>query len=401
MAVREVRPGVYSVGAIDWDRTIFDELIPLPEGTSYNSYLIKGSESTALIDTVDPEKTHILMDNLDEIGVERIDYIIANHAEQDHSGSIPAILERYPEAVVVTNAKCKAFLMDLLHIPEEKFNVIGDGDELSLGDRTLRFILTPWVHWPETMSTYLVEEKILFTCDFFGSHIATSDLYAKGNYEVYSGAKRYYAEIMMPFRAAVRNDIKKVEVLDIEIIAPSHGPMYKDPQFIIDAYKDWTSDEVANEVVIAYVSMHGSTKRAAERLAGALIERGITVKVFNLPTADLGELAMALVDAATVVIATPTVLSSAHPMAIYAAHLVNALRPKLKFVGIITSYSWGGMAVQQLQGCLGSIKPEVLEPVMIKGNPRDEDMKRIEEFANEIFKKHEQIGIIDKKSGGE
>ncbi len=398
MAVRKVKEGIYSVGAIDWDRTIFDELIPLPEGTSYNSYLIKGSEKVALIDTVDPEKTEVLMDNLDELGIEHIDYVVSNHAEQDHSGSIPAVLERYPEASVVTNAKCKGFLMDLLMIPEEKFMVINDGDELSLGDKTLRFIFTPWVHWPETMSTFLVEDSILFSCDFFGSHVATSDLYAKGNYEVYAGAKRYYAEIMMPFRTMVRNNVSKVEALDVEIIAPSHGPMYRDAKFIIDAYKDWTSDEVANEVIVAYISMHGSTRRAAERLASALMERGISVKVFNLSTADLGELAMALVDAATLVLATPTVLSSAHPMAIYAAHLVNALRPKLKYVGMVVSYNWGGMAVQQVKGCMSAIKPEILEPVMIKGHPDEKDMEMINGLADEIFKKHEALNIT---SGGE
>ena len=203
---------------------------------------------------------------------------------------------------------------------------------------------------------------------------------------------------MMPFRTMVRNNIAKVEALDVDIIAPSHGTLYKDPKFIIDAYKDWTSDEVANEVIIAYISMHGSTKKAAERLAGALMEKGVTVKVFNLSTADLGELAMALVDAATLVVATPTVLSSAHPMAIYAAHLVNALRPKLKYVGLLISYSWGGMAVQQLQGCMSSIKPEIIEPVMIKGHPDGEDVNNINSLADEIFKKHEALNIT---SGGE
>lgn len=399
MAVRQVKPGIQSVGAIDWDRTVFDELIPLPEGTSYNSYLVKGSEKTALIDTVDPNKTRELMDNLDELNIERIDYIIANHAEQDHSGSIPAMLERYPGAKVVTNAKCKEFLIDLLNIPEEKFMVINDGDELPLGNKTLRFIFTPWVHWPETMSTYLVEEKILFTCDFFGSHVATSDLYAKGNYEVYAGAKRYYAEIMMPFRTAVRKNIEKVENLDIEIIAPSHGPLYNDPKFIIDAYKDWASDEVKNEVIIVFVSMHGSTKIAVEHLADSLMEKGISVKVFNLATADIGELAMAMVDAATLIIATPTVLSGAHPAAIYAAYLVNALRPKLKYVGIIISYNWGGLAVQHIQGCLSAIKPEVIEPVMIKGIPKEDDRKKIEGLADEIFKKHEALNITEKIGG--
>jgi len=388
----EIVKDVLSVGAIDWDRTVFDELIPLPEGTSYNAYLIKGSEKTALIDTVDPTKTVILMENLKKAGVDRIDYIIANHAEQDHSGSIPAVLEEYPESRVVTNAKCRSFLIDLLHISDDRFIEVKDDEELSLGNKTLRFIFTPWVHWPETMSTYLVEDKILFTCDFFGSHLATSDLFAGGNYEVYAGAKRYYAEIMMPFRRMVRKNVEKVESLDIDIIAPSHGPLYRDVKFIINAYKDWTSDEVKNEVIIAFLSMHGSTRKAAEHLADALIERGVTVKMFNLSSADIGEIAMSLVDSATLILAAPTVLGGTHPSAIYAAYLVNALRPKLKYIGIISSYGWGGMAVQHVQGCLTAIKPEILEPIMIKGLPREEDLKKIEGLAEEIAKKHQALG---------
>jgi flavorubredoxin len=155
MAVRKLVPNVHSVGAIDWGRKIFDELIPLPDGTSYNAYIVKGSEKTALIDTVDPEKEMELLVNLHELGIEKIDYIITNHAEQDHSGAIPLILEHFPEAVVVTNQKCKSFEIDHLYIHDSNFKVIHDGDTLSLGDKTLKFIMTPWVHWPETMVTYL------------------------------------------------------------------------------------------------------------------------------------------------------------------------------------------------------------------------------------------------------
>jgi flavorubredoxin len=153
MHTYELTKGVHAVGAIDPERTLFDQLIPLPQGTSYNSYLVKGSEKTALIDTVDPSKFEILAKNLE--GIEKIDYVIAHHAEQDHSGSIPAILEKFPKAQVVTSAKAKDFLIKLLHIPNEKFLLIKDGETLSLGDKTLRFVFTPWVHWPETMSTYL------------------------------------------------------------------------------------------------------------------------------------------------------------------------------------------------------------------------------------------------------
>ncbi len=193
MAVRKLKDGIYSVGAIDWDRRLFDELIPLPDGTTYNAYIVKGEEKTALLDTVDPAKKDELIGNLKSLKVEKIDYIIAHHAEQDHSGTIPDILSLYPEAKVVTNSKCKGFLMDLLHIPEDKFIVVNDGDTLSLGGRTLKFIFTPWVHWPETMVTYLTPDNILFTCDFFGSHYASSYLFVKDKEKVLEDAKRYYA----------------------------------------------------------------------------------------------------------------------------------------------------------------------------------------------------------------
>ena len=145
---REIKPGIYWVGAIDWDRRLFDALIPLPDGTSYNSYLIKGSEKTALIDTVDPTMQDVLINNLNQLGIDNIDYVVANHAEQDHSGAIPHVLGKYPSVKVVTNPKCRDMLIDLLMIPEERFIIVSDKETISLGDRTLEFIYTPWVHWP-------------------------------------------------------------------------------------------------------------------------------------------------------------------------------------------------------------------------------------------------------------
>ncbi|HOV24191.1 MAG TPA: FprA family A-type flavoprotein, partial [Candidatus Marinimicrobia bacterium] len=260
MAVQILKPDIFSVGARDWDRRLFDELIPLPDGTTYNAYLIKGSQKTALLDTVDPPKKHELLENLQEIGIERIDYLISHHAEQDHSGTIPAVLEQFPMAQVVTNQKCRALLQEHLLIPDEKFKIINDGEKLSLGNKTFRFVFTPWVHWPETISTYLEEDKILFSCDFFGSHLATSNLFVDDESRVYRSAKRYYAEIMMPFRSNVRQNLEKVKNLAIEMIAPSHGPIYPNPEFIMEAYADWTSDSVKNIVLIPYVSMHGSTE---------------------------------------------------------------------------------------------------------------------------------------------
>ena len=394
MAVREIRAGIYSVGATDWDRRLFDELIQLPDGTSYNSYLIKGNEKIALIDTVDPTKTYELIDNLKKLNITNIDYVVANHAEQDHSGSIPKILELFPNAKVITNPKCKEMLKDLLLIPEDKFLVINDGDTISLGDRTFEFIFAPWVHWPETMFTYLREGKILFTCDFLGSHLATSDLFVTDEAKGYESAKRYYAEIMMPFRTSIKRHLERIKDIEVEIIAPSHGPVYTRPEFILNAYKDWISDVVKNEVVIPYISMHGSTGNMVTHFVNDLIGRGITVKPFNLTTTDIGELAIALVDAATIIIATPTVLAGPHPNIVYATYLANALRPKLRFASVIGSYGWGGRTLEMIKGMMGNLKVEILDPVIIKGFPREEDFKALNILADNIHKKHKEHGII-------
>ncbi len=388
--MRTIRDRIYAVGAIDFDRRLFDELIPLPDGTGYNAYLIKGSDKTALLDTVDPTKTSVLLDNLTRTGVEKIDYLVSHHAEQDHSGSIPDVLELYPDAKVVTNEKCKQMLIDLMGIDETKFIVIEDGQELSLGDKTLRFTFTPWVHWPETMSTYLIEDKILFSCDFFGSHLAASELFVKDKARVYESAKRYYAEIMMPFRGPIVKNLEKIKDIDIEIIAPSHGPLYDEPEFIIDAYKKWISDDVENKVIVAYVSMHGSTKKMVEYLVNTFIEKGIGVQQFDLVTADIGKLAIELVDAAGVVLASPTVLMGAHPAAAYAAFLLNALRPKIKYLAVIGSFGWGGRMVEQLKGMLTNNKAEILEPVIVKGEPKSEDFQKLDNLAEEIARRHKK-----------
>jgi flavorubredoxin len=385
-------PNVWKLGVADWDRRLFDSLIPLPDGTSYNSYLIKGSEKTALLDTVDLDMPEKLLEQLQV--VDKIDYVIAHHAEQDHSGSIGPVIAKYPDAVVVCSAKCKPMLVDHLHIDEARICVMEDGATLSLGDKTLEFIYTPWVHWPETMCTYLKEDALLFTCDFFGSHLATSDTFSDDKARVYEAAKRYYAEIMMPFRPTVRTNIAKIEKRAVSMIAPSHGPVHRDPKFIIDAYKEWISDTPKNEVVIPYVSMHGSTRKMVEHLVQELIRRDITVYQFDLSVTDIGKLAITLVDAASIVIGTPTVHMGPHPLVLYAAHLANALRPKLKFASIIGSYAWASKAVEQIASHIPNLKVEVITPVLCKGAPRESDLASLTQLADAIAEKHRALGIL-------
>ncbi|MCD6573700.1 MAG: FprA family A-type flavoprotein [Thermoplasmata archaeon] len=391
MIVKEIADGIYFMGAMHWDRRIFDELISLPDGTSYNAYLIK-DEKVALIDTVDPSKEDELLKELEKMDIERIDYIISHHTEQDHSGGIPAVMEKYKEARVIASKLGKELLKEHLLIPENKIKDVDDGEALSLGKRNLQFISAPWVHWPETMLSYLKEDKILFTCDLFGSHLATSRIYADENPRIYEAAKRYYAEIMMPFRKKIRKHLDRIRNMEIKMIAPSHGPIYRKPETILNAYEEWISDEVKKEVVVAYVSMHGSVEKMVKHFIKALEKNDMSYKLFNLPVTDIGELAMTLVDASTLVLATPTVLGGMHPLALYAFYLANALNPKTKFVSLIISYGWGGKAVEQAKS-LFKLKAEIIEPVIAKGHPKQEDYEALNRLAEEIAKKHNEAGI--------
>lgn len=390
MKARKIKDRIHWMGAIDWDRRLFDSLIPLPDGTSYNAYLIEGSERTVLVDSVDPPMTNELLSQLEDVS--KIDYVISHHAEQDHSGAIPSVLEKFPDAKVISTPKAKGMLKDLLAIPEERFNPVKDGQTVSLGDKTLKFIYTPWVHWPETMVTYLEEDRILFSCDFFGSHIATSDLYVTDEGRVYEAAKRYFAEIMMPFRSIIQKNLEKLGSYDIEMVAPSHGPIYRRPSFIVDAYRDWVLGAPKNMVALPYVSMHKSTKKMVDYITTALLDRGVSVEQFNLTVIDIGKLATALVDAGTIVLGTPTVLAGPHPLAAYCAVLANAVRPKAKFLSIIGSYGWGGKTVEILSGMIPNLKVEVFEPVLAKGLPSEEDLMALDNLAETIAKKHKAEG---------
>lgn len=396
MGIFKINDHILFVGVQDWERELFDELIPLPQGTSYNSYIIKGSEKIALIDTADPTKKEMFLSNLREAGLEKIDYVISNHAEQDHSGLIPEVLKLYPQAKVVTNEKCKSFLMDLLLIEEEKFLVIKDGETLSLGNKTLKFFLTPWVHWPETMITYLMEDRILFPCDFLASHLATSNIITEGNELILESAKRYYAEIMMPFRVSIVKHLNLLDTLKIDLIAPSHGVIYKNPEFIINAYKEWVSEKVKGEVLLIYLSMHGSVLEMVNNFERELIKKQIPYKRFDATRADIGEMAMASVEAATLIIAVPVFLSFPHPKMAYILSLINALRPKIRYFALISSYSWGQRIEEQVKNMLSNLKANFLGSIISKGYPKEKEIMELKELTEKIKKIHNEDDLVIK-----
>lgn len=394
MLFKEIKNSVFYAGLNDADRVIFDELIPLEHGTTYNSYIVKGSDKTAVIDTMYPPFSDLYLKNFDENGIDKVDYIIANHGEQDHSGSIPALLNKFPDAIVITNDKCRQNIIEMLLVDESKIRVIQNNEEISLGNKTLQFIMAPGVHWPDTMFTYLKEDNMLFTCDFLGAHLPFGDLYAKNDDKLYSMAKRYYAEIMMPFRTMCKKYIDTVEKINPSYILPSHGPIYNNPKFIINAYKDWTDDKPENLVLIPYVSMYGSTEEMVNYVKEGLEKNNIKVKVHDLVRDDLGDLAVNMVDAATILIGASMVLAGPHPIAANACILANALKPKAKFVSFLGSFGWGGKLFETLSSLITSIKPEIIEPVLSKGKPKEDDFKNLDKLIQTITEKHKSLNLI-------
>lgn len=394
MKFQEIKNNVFYCGLNDEDRVIFDELIPLEHGTSYNSYLVVGSEKTAIIDTMYPPKSDEYLKNLDENGITKVDYLIANHGEQDHSGTLPKLIEKYPDAKVVTNPTCKTNLMEMLFIPEDRIMTIKNEEELSLGDKTLKFIFAPNVHWPDTMFTLIKEDNLLCTCDFLGAHYTFDDVFAVPSEELEKSAKRYYAEIMMPFRVMCKKYTKMIKDMNVDMILPSHGPVHKNPDYILDLYTDWTSDLGKNLVLLPYVSMYGSTEDMIDYLKSELAKYGIESIKHDIITDDLGDLAMALVDGTTIVLGTSMVVAGPHPASVNIAYIASILKPKAKFASFVGSYGWGGNLFGILGDILAKLRLDVIEPVMVKGKPTTDDFKKLDDMVQSIVEKHKSLGLL-------
>jgi len=385
--ISKIVEGVYWVGARDWNRRMFDALIPLPNGTTYNAYLIIGSNKKALIDTVNPGFEKELEDKVAQVvNPTDIDYVIMNHAEPDHAGSIPYIMALNTKAKLVTTAKGAKMAQIFYKVPEERIIAVRDGETLDLGGKTLQFIEAPMLHWPETMFTYLKENKILFPCDFFGSH-AAKGLYDDEIEELLVFAQRYYGEIMMPFRVMGQKALEKIKDLPIDVIAPSHGPIHRNPARILNVYRIWSNGETKQKAIVVYVSMWGSTEKMIKPIVDTLTSEGIEVALYNLTVSDIGDVAKDLVDSRVIVLGAPTVLGGAHPLAVYAAYLVKALKPPAKFGAVLSSYGWGGGAIKNIQEVLGPSKLEIVGALEINGPPSEEDIKQIVDLGKTIANK--------------
>jgi flavorubredoxin len=390
MGTISIAPDVFWVGVKHHNRRLFDALIPLPQGTSYNAYLIKGSQKTALIDTVNPGFERELLNKISEhVDPSKLDYVIMNHAEPDHAKALVDVLKVAPNAKLVAGAKGKEAAMMYFGVEASRIIVVDENSRIELGGKTLRFVDAPWLHWPETIFTFLEEDKILFPCDFFGSHLAVGEFYADeyGNDRTLDMAKLYFAEIMMPFRKPGLNALEKVKKLAPQMIAPSHGMIWRDPKIILDAYASWDGEKMERKVMIVYVSMWGSTEKMVLAMRDALVEKGIPVNLFDIPNTEIGHIAKELVDTPVVVIGAPTVLGGVHPVAAYATLLVKMLRAPTKYAAVLTSYGWSGGAIKQIQELIAGSKIEVLGAVEVKGPPTKVEFDKVQELANKIAEK--------------
>jgi len=385
--IAEISKDVYWVGIRDWNRRLFDALIPLPKGTTYNSYLVIGSEKKALIDTVNPGFEKEWEEKISKVtNPNGIDYVIMNHAEPDHAGSIPYIMSINSRAILVATSRGAKMAQTFYKVPENRIKIVTDGESLSLGNKTLRFIEAPMLHWPETMFTYLQEDKILFPCDFFGSHTA-QELYDDEIEELLVYAQRYFGEIMMPFSYNAQKGIEKIKGLEIKMIAPSHGPIHRNPDRILGAYRKWAYGETRQKAIIIYATMWNSTEKMVKPIEDTLLSEGIEVAKHNLAVADIAEVAKDLVDSRAIVLGSPTVLGGAHPIAMYATYLAKVLRPPAKFAVVLSSYGWGGGAIKHIQETLGPTRMEIVGALEINGPPTEPDINKITEFGKTLAKK--------------
>lgn len=383
----EFSKNIHWVGVRDWNRRLFDALIPLPKGTTYNSYLVVGNSKKALIDTVNPgfekeweERIRKVTDPSD------VDYVIMNHAEPDHAGSIPYILSINNKATLVTSIKGAEMAQIFYGVQKERIKAVHDGESIDLGGKTLRFIEAPMLHWPETMFTYIPEDKVLFPCDFFGLHVSDG-VYDDEVEDLLIFAQRYFGEIMMPFRFNGQRAMEKIKNLEIRVIAPSHGPIHDKPETIINAYRKWVNGETRQKAVVVYVTMWNSTEKMIKIISETLASEGIEVVRHNMANADISDVARDLVDSRAIVLGVPTVLGGAHPLGVHAANLVKVLKPPAKYAVVLSSYGWGGGAIKNVQEALGPTKMEIVGALEINGPPVDKDVFKIIEIGKTLAAK--------------
>ncbi len=379
----EIAKHVFYVGAKDPNLRKFDALVHLPHGTSYNSYLVKGERKTALIDTVAHGFEEEFLGRISRLtDINKLDYLVMNHAEADHASAIPRVMEA-SSAVLLTSPKGAKMAERFFGIRPERIEIVDFEKPVDLGGKTLNFIDAAWLHWPETMFTYIPEDKILFSGDFFGGHISHG-IFDSDVENPIGAAKSYFAEIMLPLKNWGNKALDKLDGLDIAIIAPTHGPVYREVSPIMENYRIWCGGETLPKALIAYTTMWGGTERMAGIISESLRANGVAARLYNMGNTEFSEISVEMIDSGGLVLVTPTVLGNLHPLATMFMNIVKLYKASFKYGAIVSSYGWARSASKYALDAMGAAKIEVVGSVEVNGPPLEEDVREIGELGKKL-----------------
>lgn len=390
MNAKQVKKDIWWVGVKDWNLVEFHGY-STPRGSTYNSYLIMDDKIT-LVDGV----KHYLSDEMiarvkSVTDFSKIAYVVVNHVEMDHSGNIPEVMKLAPQAVIITNAAGKRALDEHFDTSNWQFQIIKTGDTVSIGKRTLSFVTTPMLHWPDSMMTYIAEEKLLLSNDGFGQHYCTDALFVKeAPFDVVMDeAKRYYANILFPYGAQAQKALNTAHdlKLDIEMIAPSHGCIWQGEEVkkILDSYCRWSSGENQGKAVVVYDTMWGATAKMAEVVTSVFEDTGIPVVKRCLSMAHISDVITDFMDAKYVAIGTPTLNNELFPRVAAFVTYMKGLQPKNKKAFAFASYGWKPGVVNQIQAVYEQLGWETIPPFEEKYTPKADVLEKLKEHVKTII----------------
>ncbi len=389
-----IKEDLFWVGALDPNLRVFDIIMYTPYGTTYNSYVVKGNEKTAVFETVKEQFFDEYISRLEDLGVNpsELDYIVVSHTEPDHAGSIGKLLDLAPNAKIVASPTAISYVKEIINRDFESIPV-KEGDSLSLGNKTLKFLSVPQLHWPDTIYTYVEEDKTLITCDSFGSHYSCEEMFNDllPSEENYMEALRYYFDcIMGPFKPFVLKAIDKIKDLDIDVICPGHGPILRsNPEKIVELYKEWSTPAPANEVKkasIFYVSAYGYTKQLAEKIAEGINSTGnVEVNLYNIIEHDMTDLVAEVGTSDAILFGSPTIVNELlEPVRDLMAKLNPVIHGR-KVAGAFGSYGWSGEAVPRIESRLKELRMKMpVEGLKVKFRPSKEEDEKAFDFGVEI-----------------
>lgn len=393
--VLKVSDSVDWIGILDFDIRVFDIVMATKYGTTYNSYFIN-ADKKVIVETAKETFTEEYLEKVKMVtDPTEISYIVFNHTEPDHSGALAKLLAIAPQAVVVGSGQAIKYLQDMHQIKFE-YIIVKDGDSLDLGNKTLKFISAPNLHWPDSIFTYLVEEKVLFTCDSFGAHFCNAEMYDDmvGNYD--EAFKYYFDVILKPYSKFMLRAIEKIKTLEIDVVATGHGPILRTyHKRIIELSEKYAKEYVAltehakKKVMIAYVSAYGYTGDMAKAIASGInAVNNVEVEILDIENIDLGELDSKLVLADAVLIGSPTINQNSLLPIYKMFAVINPLRDRNKLAAAFGSFGWSGEAVEIIEANLKALKFELFEPsIAMKFRPDSDQKDQLFEYGKKFAEK--------------